>query len=63
MPHLVRIDKYKIRKSGGRGECLTVPKSYMEDLELKIGQSCVFYRQGKLLIIAPEGVDAKAEIL
>lgn len=61
MKDLVLLQRYKIRKAGERGHSITVPKSYMEDLQLVPGQALVFYRKGPLLVVAPEGTDVKRD--
>ena len=59
MKDLVLLQHYKIRRAGERGHSITVPKSYMEDLGLKPGQTLNFYRKGPLLVVAPENIDVK----
>lgn len=52
---MILIKKYKIRKAGSRGQIVSIPDSYMEEMGLKTKDMLRAYRVGKALIYVPEG--------
>jgi hypothetical protein len=58
----VRIGRYKLRRTGGRGSAVTVPEVYMEDEKLSSGNDVELHRLGRLLIVAPMGVSVLDEL-
>lgn len=62
MLNLVRIKRYKTRKTGKGGSAITIPEVYMDDVRLNHGDSLDMYRAGRLIILAPAGIDVTKEL-
>jgi antitoxin component of MazEF toxin-antitoxin module len=58
---IVRIKRYKLRKTGKGGSAVTIPEVYLEDIGAKAGDVLDVFRAGKLLIYAPVGIDPSSE--
>ena len=54
----VLVKKYSIRKAGTRSQIVTIPDSYMEDMNLRPTDKLCAYRSGDALIFVPEGSPA-----
>jgi bifunctional DNA-binding transcriptional regulator/antitoxin component of YhaV-PrlF toxin-antitoxin module len=53
----VKIKTYRVSRSGSRGKHLALPKVWLDDLKLQIGDHLDMYRdEADRLIICPPGV-------
>ena len=53
--HMIKIKTYKIQPQGIRGKAISLPKVWLDDLNLQPGDTIDFYRDAEdRLILVPE---------
>ena len=57
---MIKIKSYKIQQQGRKGRVLTVPKVWIDDQNLKVGDTINFYRdeEDRLILMAEKQVTA-----